>query len=762
MLDLYRRVVVLAVSGGALALSASAVAQDAATAPPAEPAAGTEPASGGIEEVIVSARRREESIQTTPVAVTAITTAQLDAAAVGNIGALQGAAPNLLITQQPSGAAAANVSIRGIGFADVEKSFDPSVGINVDGVYIGTSTGQFLDYFDIASIEVLRGPQGTLFGRNTIAGVINIQRTRPTGEWGGKFDASFAHYGEVGLRGVINAPIVEDKLALKLFAFHNESDGYYKDFYTGKDRGGYENENFGASLLWTPTDSFSALLTLERQEQDFDPVVASISQTGDFFCTLAPPVECKRNRTDDLYQIFAEDPADGQYSSPAATLQLDWDVGPVKLTSLTSYRESDERQLMDVDALSTDLYVFDRHQDYDQFSQEFRAAGNLGDRLDYVAGLYYFESEYHLLQYTKVFGVLGAPMALTQDTTGKSESTAGYVDVNWQISDRWRLSGGGRYTKDTKENVNPLLAGGITAEESWDKFTPKVTIDFRPNDEWMVYAAYSEGYRSGGFNGRGQTVVSATTPYDPETVDAFEIGFKSEFLDRRLSLNMAAFFTDYQDIQQSTTVTLAGGVGNETIVTNAAKAEIKGVEADITFQPVDDLIFRSSIGYADSEFGDFLTSAPVGADVRDFDLSNVDLIYAPEVTFSLSGEYTVPLSWGTGTELRFNAAYRYLSEYDQQIAADPATPIPATGVIVVEQNDPRLRSDVQNLVDASISLEWSMQNNDSKARLTLFGRNLTDDLGPQTAFTVAAFPTLWAFSAAREPRTYGVQIGFQF
>jgi len=761
MLDLYRRVVVPALSGGALALSATAaLAQDASSAPAAPVSATVN--EGGIEEVIVSARRREESIQTTPVAVTAITTSQLDAAAVGNIGALQGAAPNLLITQQPSGAAAANVSIRGIGFADVEKSFDPAVGINVDGVYIGTSTGQFLDYFDIAAIEVLRGPQGTLFGRNTIAGVINIQRTRPTGEWGGKFDASFAHFNEVGLRGVLNVPIVADKLALKLFAFHNESDGYYKDYYTGNDRGGYENENYGASLLWTPSDSFSALLTLERQEQDFDPVVASISQTGDVFCAFAPPVECSGNRTDDLYRIFAQDPADGQYNSPAATLQLDWDIGPVKLTSLTSYRESDERQLMDVDALSTDLYVFDRHQDYDQFSQEFRAAGNFGDRFDYVAGLYYFESEYHLLQYTKVFGVLGAPMALTQDTTGKSESTAGYIDVNWQLFDRWRLSGGGRYTKDTKKNINPLLAGGITAEESWDKFTPKVSIDFRPNDDWMVYASYSEGYRSGGFNGRGQTVVSATTPYDPETVDAYEVGFKSEFFDRRLSLNMAAFYTDYQDIQQSTTVTLAGGVGNETIVTNAAKAEIKGVEADITFQPIDDLIFRSSIGYADSEFGDFLTSAPVGTEVRDFDLSNVDLIYAPELTFALSGEYTVPISWGNGSELRFNASYRYLSEYDQQIAADPATPIPPTGVIVVEQNDPRLRSDVQNLVDASISLTWGMQNNTSKARLTLFGRNLTDDLGPQTAFTVAAFPTLWAFSAAREPRTYGVQIGFEF
>jgi iron complex outermembrane receptor protein len=750
-----RRAVVLALMGGSMTCAADiAAAQETPSA-----AAAT----GGIEEITVTARRREESIQTTPVAVTAITTSQLDAAAVGNIGALQGAAPNLLITQQPSGAAAANVSIRGIGFADVEKSFDPAVGINVDGVYIGTSTGQFLDYFDIASIEVLRGPQGTLFGRNTIAGVINIQRTRPTGEWGGKFDASFARYDEVGLRGVINAPIVADTLALKLFAFRSESDGYYTDYYTNEDRGGYENLNFGASLLWTPSDSFSALLTLERQEQDFDPVVASISQTGDVFCAFAPPIECAGNRTDDLYRIFAQDPADGEYNSPAATLQLDWDVGPVTLTSLTSYRESDERQLMDVDGFSADLYVFDRHQDYDQFSQEFRAAGNFGDRFDYVAGVYYFESEYRLLQYTKVFGILGAPLALTQDTTGKSESAAGYIDVNWEIFDRWRLSGGGRYTRDEKTNINPLLVpGGLEVSESWSEFTPKVSVDFRPNDDLMVYASWSAGYRSGGFNGRGQTVFSATTPYDPETVDAYEIGLKSEFFDRRVALNLAAFYTDYQDMQQSTTITLAGGVGNETIVTNASTADIQGIEADITFQPSDELIFRSSIGYTDAEFGEFVTRQPVGTEVRDFDLSNVDLIFAPEFTFALSGEYTIPLNWGQGTDLRLNASYRYISEYDQQIAADPATTIPLTGTVVVEQNDPRLRTDTQNLLDASISMEWALQNNDSKARLTVFGRNLADDRGPQTAFTVAAFPTLWAFSAAREPRTYGVQIGFEF
>jgi iron complex outermembrane recepter protein len=755
--------VILALGGWALLASSAAFAQD--TAPPAaDQAAAPE---GAVGDIIVTARRRNETIQTTPVAVTAIAPSQLEGAAAVNIGDLQGAAPNVLITVQSTGAATANISIRGIAFADVEKSFDPAVGVNVDGVYIGTSTGQLLDFFDIESIEILRGPQGTLFGRNTIAGVINIRRTRPTGEFGGKFEAGIAKYDQVSLRGVLNVPIVPDVLAAKLFAFHTDGSGYYRELGTRELRGGASNENFGATFLFTPNESFDALLTLEKQVQDFDPVNGSLTRTGDVFCPFVPI--CDGDTTEDIYTVFPPPGVRGRYRSPAATLEMNLDTGPIKLTSVTSYRKSRERQIQDF--ATNGLYLANRFQKYHQFSQELRAAGKIGDSFDYVAGAYYFESKYHIIQNTNVFGV---PAGL-QDTTGKSESYAGFIDVNWEIFDRVRISGGGRYTHDKKENINPLLDGGITAQKSWSKFTPKVGIDYRPTDELMVYGVWSRGYRSGGFNGRGQTIFSATTPYDPETVDSFEVGFKSEFFDRRVAFNVAAFYTDYKDIQQSTTITLAGGIGNETIVTNAASAKIKGIEADLTIRPLDGLTVRSSLGYTDSKFGGFVTAQPVtfpdGPDadtlpdivVRDFDLSDVDLIYAPKITWSINAEYTLPMVVGPlDGELRLNAGYRYLSRYDQQIAADPAVTIPPAGTVVVARNDPRLRSDEQNLVDASVSFIWNMNNSGAKARFTVFGRNLLDDRGSNTAFTVAAFPTLWAFAAAREPRTYGAQLGFEF
>lgn len=746
---------ILAGASLAALLGGEAVAQE-----PAAQGAATTGQVAVIEEIIVSARRRDESIQDTPVAMTSIAPSQLEGAAALTIGALQGAAPNVVITMGPTGSAAANISIRGIAFADIEKSFDPSVGVNVDGVYIGTSTGQMLDFFDMESIEVLRGPQGTLFGRNTIAGVINVRRTRPTGEWGGKFEVSASDFGTFGARAVLNVPIMPGVLSAKIFEMHQESDGYYRTIGTGKDRGDYKNDNFGAAFLLTPNDTFDALLTLEKQQQDFDPMTGPLSQPGDVFC---PFVVCGGNNTDDIYKVTPGGKQFGEYSAPAATLEMNLDTGAVKWTSVTSYRESEEDQQQDYS--TSGMYLALRKQDYDQFSQEFRGAGKIGDSFDYVAGLYYFDSEYTLDQSTLVFG---GPVP-QQHTIGTSESYAAFADVNWEIMDGVRLSGGGRWTHDDKSMDTTV--GGVAygkASESWSKFTPKVGLDWRPTDDIMIYGSWSQGYRSGGFNGRGLTPFSATTPYDPETVDAFELGLKTEFLDNRASLNLAAFYTDYKDIQQSTTIAQTGGTGNETIVTNAASAKIQGIEADLTVRVTESLTLLSAFGYTDAKFDEFLTRQPVGgiAFPVTFDFSDVDLIYAPQTTFSFNVEYELPLATGLiDGEFKANVGYRYLSRYDQQIAADVATPLPdvitPTTVVHVPRNDPRLRSDEQNLLDASLSFLWNL-GDDNKVRVTVFGRNLLDDRGTNTAFTVAAWPVLWSFAGAREPRTYGVQLGYEF
>jgi len=555
----------------------------------------------------------------------------------------------------------------------------------------------------------------------------------------------------------VNAPIIQDVLAVKGFYFHSDSDGYYHNAISGRSEGGSRNDNFGASFLFTPSSNFDALLTLEKQAQHFDPVNSNISKTGELFCLLEPANECNRPTSGDaLYTVFGQ-PAYGTYTAPAATLEMNATLGPVKLTSITSFRSSREEQTQDFDASSANIYYSYRKQRYRQFSQELRGAGKISDTLDYVVGGYYFKSSYSLLQRTDI--TLFAPTSTSeQRTDGHAESYAVFGDFDWAFADRWRLSFGGRWTHDQKKNQTGVDAANYPeATYSGSKFTPKVGIDFRPNDDLMLYGSWSRGYRSGGFSGRGTTLVSSTTPYGPETVDSFEAGFKSSFFNHRLLFNLAAFYADYKNMQQNTTIPAAGGVGNETIVTNVGSATIKGIELDLTAKPVNHLTINGSLGLLESKFKNFISQGAISATqpaTRTIDYSAVNMIYSPKVTASVSATYEIPVSIGT---IKANTTYRYLSPYDQQIALDATASYPATGTIVVPYNDPRLRSDNQNLLDASLTLEFTMGT--KKAHATAFVRNLLDSRGPNAAFTVAG---LWSFSSAREPRVFGGALGFEF
>lgn len=730
--------------------------------------------SGSIAEIIVTARRRDETLQTTPVAITAIATEQLEAKGTLNISDLQGASPNLLITQQNSGAAAVNLSIRGLTYADVEKSQEPTVGVVVDGVFIGTSTGQLLDFFDIKQIEVLRGPQGTLFGRNTIGGVINIQRTRPTGELGAKVEGSYGSFNSWAIKSVFNAPIAEDILAAKLWFFHNESDGYYRNAITGKRAGGSNNDNYGISLLLTPgKGNFDALLTVEQQIQNFDVVNSNITNSSELFCGFIPANECNRNNTSDLYTVYT-DPAASHYKAPAGTLEMNLDLDSVKLTSITGYRQSDERQTQDFDSSSTDLYYTLRIQDYKQWSQEIRGAGKISDTFDYVVGLYYFSSEYNLTQYTRLFAFNSSLSPEQADSNpqlvnGKTRSYAAFGDFNWAFADRFRLSFGGRWTHDKKELTNAFRQTGLvgSGDKSFEKFTPKISVDFRPNEDAMVYASWSQGYRSGGFSPRAATAETASTPYKPETVDSFEVGTKLDLLDNRLQFNVAAFYSKYNDMQQNTTIP-GGPTGNQTITSNVGSATIKGLEVDFNARPTEKLRLNGSMGLLDSKFKDFIvgntltvtnTTTNVSTTViRQFDYSDNNMIYSPKFNASLGASYSEPMPFG---ELVASVGYRYISPYDQQISLGTLSGntgfVDTGGTVKVNGNDSRVRTDKQGLLDASLSGNFDIGS--AKAKLTVYGRNLADDRGTSAAFTVAGN---WSFASAREPRTFGVSLGLNY
>jgi iron complex outermembrane receptor protein len=718
----------------------------------ADTAPGQAAAGDALEEITVTARRRSESLHDTPVAVSAVPVSQLEDRGTLDSTSLQGSVPNLLLTAQNSGPASANLAIRGLAFADVEKSYEPTVGVAVDGVFLGTSTGQVFDFFDIANLEVLRGPQGTLFGANTIGGVINITRSRPSGELGVKAEVGYGSYDTTEERLVFNTPIVKNVLAAKFFYFGDKTDGYYTQAQTGRNVGGSYNKHYGATLLLTPPGtSFDALFTVEQQTQDFAPVESNIANSSELFCQFEPANECNRNTSTDLYTVFSTLPGKAYFRMPSETLNMHFDLGNVSLTSITGYRKSDEEQAQDFDGSSANLYYANVIQDFHQFSQELRANGKLTNTLDYVLGAYFYNAGYVKTQYTELFG---AYLPFPQHLSGTSKSEAGFADLDWQFLERWRLNFGGRYTHDKKSLTN--TAGGQflgAPSDSFNKFTPKVGIDYRPTDEYMLYASWSVGYRSGGFSNRASTAQSTNTPYGPETVDSTELGAKLEFFDRRLAINAALFYSKYKDMQQTTTIS-GGPTGNQTIVFNVGSAVIKGAELEVQARPIAQLSLNGSLGLLSSHFNNFLTQATVGTELRTFDYSNVNLIYAPTVTASAGAEYRIPVSFG---EVRANIGYRHIASYDQQISDGLTDAPPPTGIIVVPRNDPRVRAAAQDLLDASISTMFDTHG--GRIRLTAYGRNLTDDRGPSAAFTVAG---LWSFASAREPRVFGGQIGYEF
>jgi len=751
---------------GLAVLFAPTVAVAQAAAP-----AGVNADTNEVETIIVTARRREESVQSTPVSVTAISPARLEQAAAPDIRDLVGITPNLVVDPVGAGPQGAAISIRGISFEDIEKSFDPSVGVLVDGVYIGTNTGQLLDFFDFKGVEVLRGPQGTLFGRNTTGGVINIIRTDPTGEFGGKVAATIGDYGRQEIRGVLNLPKT-GVVSTKLFYFRKESDGYIRNVIRGEREPHSETQNYGVSFLFEPVEEFRANLTVEGERLRSETSQSTLSSNNDLIClrlplgpggslvraTGIPEQQCNRNTTDDLYTSFSNVQGPVRYNMFATSLNWTLNLGQFTVAGVTGYRKSDEYVRQDFDASSINFFDTLREQDYDQFSQELRVSGQITNTLDVVAGVYYFESSYDLHQFTNWGAFLQNAIRLppqTQAIVGHhAKSEAVFADFDWRFAPQWRLSVGGRYTRDEKRIVNNAIAFIVAGKEDWAEFTPRVSLDFQATEDVLLYGSYARGFRSGGFNGRASSPVAASTPYDPETVDSYELGAKTGWFDNRLLLNIAAFYSNYNDKQEEVVRPTPPGSINaqETIVDNAAKAKIKGVEVELHARPIPRLTIDGSLGLLDAKYDEYRQLDPVT--LQPLDLSNLNLRRTPETTASIGFSYHMPTSVGDWTAA---ASYRYIAPYDTTIVRALGTGVLVNGVLVPAKNDPRGRTQTQDIIDASLT--WTGQMGGKSLKASLFGRNLLDDRGLSATLPVAG---LFAFGSGRPPRTWGVELGVEF
>jgi iron complex outermembrane receptor protein len=722
-----------------------------------------------LEEIVVTARKKEESMQNVGLPVSAMSKTEIERAFARDISDLASVSPNLIIdetSQGPGGVAA--IFIRGIGVADVEKNFDPAVGVVVDGIFIGANAGSLLRSIDLASIEVLRGPQGTLFGRNTIGGLINITTTQPTGELGAKVRVGVEDYNTWYADGIFNVGIT-DSLAAKLtLAKRDQREGYYDNVTLDKDAGKNDYESYGINLLWDATDDLAFEYTYKKEETDQDtPPLLNTAQPRHAFCSgygycspsLDKPITGDRRKIaqvgyrpvgplanrDNPFLVWNADqieqvPMDATFDTEAHTFEVRWNINEnYRLDYLYGYWESEETILSNWDGTPQLLYGTDRPADYEQDSHELRLTYDARDRLSFVLGGYLWNSEYSIdlnsyIGFNPDFP--GQFLDIYQYSNQETDSWAVFFEADYKLTDALTLTLGGRYTEDEKESRQYGIVNTITdpftshPDQKWDEFTPRVGLSYNVSDDMMLFATYSNGYRSGGFNGRVGNLVEAREPYDPETVDNFEIGIKSEWLENRLRVNANVFYLEYDDKQEELQLPDDNDTGQKTVVTNAASATLQGAELDIQAFLGDGLSLRANLGYLDSEYDDFQYTDLNGDIV---DLSNLEFRRAPDWTGSFDATYEFDLGSGN---MWMRGAYHYIGEHFVNVT-----------------NSPELENDEQHIFDASVN--YSING----FTFSLFGRNLTDEDGYIHGYDVAG---LWSYAATRPPRTYGFEMIYNF
>ncbi len=715
--------------------------------------------SGALEEIVVTARKREENLQDLGLSVSALSQTEIERTFARDSRDLAFMAPNLIIddtSQGPGGNAA--LYIRGIGVADVEKNFDPAVGVTIDGLFIGANSGAIFKSIDLQRVEVLRGPQGTLYGRNTIGGTINVERTRPTGEFGGKLRAGYGAYDNLYFDGIVNFGVT-DKLAVKLSgAKHDQNEGYFTNTNDGDDNGRVDYVSYGANVLFTPMDGLEFEYTYQNEDTDQDtPPLLNVGQSDTLFCTAfnfcAPDVNTPTSGDRFKVNTLGFLPATASQSLDAIAVSSPNDLTPVRLQAtfdtethiveahwnindsytldyIFGHFETQETIVSNWTAEPLMLFGTDRPAEYQQQSHELRLTYNAGGKLNFVLGGYLWDSEYDIrLRSWITFVVPGAVLDIPQTTHQETDSTAVFFEGDYAITDSLTITLGGRYTKDEKLSRQSGNIVGLGAEE-WEEFTPKVGLRYQMTDDLMFYTTYTKGYRSGGFNGRVDSVETAEIPYDPEFVENYEVGFKSEWPNQRLRLNGAFFYMDYKDKQEEIGLPSTGATGQRITVFNAASATMKGVELEAQWLPTEGLTVSGNLGYLDTGYDEF----SFFDGFVDQDLSDSEFRRAPNWTGSLDATY----EWEVGPgQAWVRGAYHFIDSHFTE-----------------QSNRPELANDASHIVDLSVN--YAMNNG---VTLSVYGRNLTNEDTYAHGLNVSG---LWAYAIPRPPRTWGVEVAYNF
>jgi iron complex outermembrane recepter protein len=709
------------------------------------PAALAQQGPTAIEEIVVTARKREEALQDVPVAITALSAAALEERQIGDLAEMGSTVPNLTIYAARGSNTTLTAYMRGVGQADPLWGVDPGVALYVDDVYIARPQGALLDVYDIERIEVLRGPQGTLYGKNTIGGAIRYVSAPLESEWEGSFGATIGNYGQTDWKAMLNIPLGE-RAAFRIAGASLENDGYGTNLVQGVPTGNKDAKAARAALRWQPSDELDIRFSADFTRDDSNPRGAQRLVPNRFEPLFSgqPP----RPANDNPFDVDSDFEPINRTDMDGYSLTIDWAASEtLGFKSITAYREGETLTYIDFDTLPYPIANVSATYEDDQLSQEFQLLYDDGGKMNGVLGFYYFDGSAGGQVRNNFLGLLFGDTQGTMDT----ESWAVFGEGTYQLTDTLGLTVGVRYTSE-KKSVDVLnrgysdatyttpisVAADFDDSKTFDSFAPRVVLDWRARDNVMAYLSYSEGFKSGGFNVRANQVAvpDSAEPFDDETITTYEIGAKTTWADGRLTVNGAYFFSDYEDIQLSVfTAYDSNGDGVDDAFfgdfTNAGAGEVQGIELEIAAYPVDGLALQLTGAWLDTEYTEYITAGVNVADQQKF-------TNAPEWQFGFNGTYTHGIgSLGT---LTWQAGYTYQSEV-----------YPTTDLSEL------IKQGSYGLVNASLA--WVTE--DQAWRIALWGKNLADEEYRTTGYNIeTALGIHTGFYGA--PRTYGLSVSYNW
>lgn len=706
----------------AIVTAAGAGARAADPNSASQPTAGDAPA--GLEEVIVTAQKRSEKLQTVPITITAVNAQTL---ANHDVKTLQDLSTVVSGFDSQGDNGTNEPHLRGVGNAIISPGNDAGVSYYIDGVYIPSGLSSPISLSDSADVEVLKGPQGTLFGRNATAGVILINTRDPKFDhWEIEGQLGYGNYNTVSTEGFIGGPVTDSIATDFAFSASHQADGWGKNLVDNHDTGAFD-QAISVHNKWIFNISDDTDLRLNMDYQRFRGV-----GTWDYHHFPNHPIDYDGNPwNNELSSVMT-----ALNNLGGVSAKLTHDFGFATLTNIAAYRQATNSTFgLDSSVTPYPDEQFFYFQNAHEYTEELQLASESDGPLQWTTGFYYLNGFDQGEGHVNIYGILpgGAPFPAYLNASQNTESTSGFAQATYSITDSTKLTGGVRYTSETRDLTN--LIGPQNARPSISANLPtwRVALNQQLDDDLMVYASISRGFKSGGFN---LTAAAAAPPFGPERLTSYEVGAKSEFFDKRLRLNVSGFYYDYKGIQQTTLV------GALETVYNAAGAEVYGLDADLDAIITNNFKVNGGLELLHSDYTSFDNCTQYHPVAGGFESSQGActgnrLVQAPTVTFFLAPEYTIPTNYGN---YLLTASYSYNSGY-------------------VQTPDGSLRQPAFGLLGASAQFTTT----DEKYWVRIWGKNLTDEVTTSVAgYNGPVGLPLQQSAMLNAPRTYGITFGVKF